>query len=93
LLLRLPSRIYERPTEGEGMKVTKRSDQFRRDLLIDLECESCGATEHKIRAYDDTNFWVKVVPSFKCNDCNQSSRDLGIEPEWTSTKYPEGFQI
>jgi len=88
-----PTNSAEESNKGEGMKVTKRSDQFRRDLLIDLECERCEATEHKIRAYDDTNFWVKVVPSFKCNNCGASSVDMGIEPEWTSTKYPEGFQV
>jgi len=75
------------------MRVTKRYDQYRRDLHIDLECEACGATERRIKAYDDTNFWVNVEPSFKCNDCGKSSRDLGIEPENIDTKYPAGFQI
>lgn len=75
------------------MKVTKRYNQHRRDLSIDMECENCGAEETKISAYDDTNYWVNVVPNFKCKECGKSSNDLGIRPESIGTKYPEGYQI
>lgn len=75
------------------MKVTKRYNQYRRDLHIDMECENCKATATDSSAYDDTNFWVNVVPNFKCEECGKSSSDLGIEPEDTGTKYPDGMQI
>jgi len=74
------------------MRVTKRYNQHRRDLSIDMECENCGATS-STRGYDDTNYWVNVVPNSKCDECGKSSKDLGIRPESIGTKYPEGFQI
>ncbi len=75
------------------MKVVKRYNQYRRDLDIDMECESCGATETYTSAYDDHNFWDNVVPEFKCKKCGKSAKDLGIEPKIMPTRYPEGFQI
>lgn len=75
------------------MKVTKRYNQHRRDLSIDLECENCGATDTDISAYDDTNYWVNVVPNFKCVDCGKSSTQLGSVIENIGTKYPEGMQV
>jgi transposase-like protein len=75
------------------MKVTKRYNQSRRDLSIDTECESCGATNTHHSAYDDRNFWDNVVPSFKCPKCGKSTKDLGLEPEIMPTKYPEGMQV
>ena len=74
------------------MKVTKRYDQHRRDLSIDMECESCRATATYKSAYDDTNFWVNVVPNFKCKECGKSSKDLGIEPEDVGTRY-ESWEV
>lgn len=75
------------------MKVTRRYDQHRRDLSIDMVCENCGAEASYGSAYDDTNFWVNVVPNFKCKECDKSSKDLGVEPQDTHTRYPEGMQI
>lgn len=75
------------------MRVTARYNQHRRDLEIDMECESCGEKDHYDSAYDDTNFWVNVVPKFKCPKCNKSSEELGIAPEDTHTRYPEGMQV
>jgi len=75
------------------MKVTKRYNQYRRDLCIDMECEGCGATETNITAYDDRNFWDNVVPNFKCKKCGKSSKDLGVQPDSVETVYPEGMQI
>ncbi len=75
------------------MKVTRRYNQSRRDLDIDMECEQCGATDSYGSAYDDSNFWVNVVPNFKCPKCGKSSNDLGNAPEDTHTRYPEGMQI
>jgi len=75
------------------MKVTKRYNQHRRDLSIDLECEGCGAAQTNKGAYDDTNFWVNVVPSFKCEKCGKSSKDLNIRPESIGNKYPDEMQV
>ena len=75
------------------MKVTRRYDQHRRDLSIDMVCESCEATDTYTRAYDDYNFWVNVVPNFKCPNCDKSSKDFGLEPIDTHTMYPEGYQV
>ena len=75
------------------MKVTKRYNQSRRDLSIDMECESCGETATYHGAYDDRNFWDNVVPSFNCKKCNKSTKDLGLDVEIMPTRYPEGMQI
>lgn len=75
------------------MKVVRRYNQSRRDLDIDMECESCGATETYGSAYDDSNFWVNVVPNFKCPKCDKSSNDLGVKTEDTHTRYPGGMQL
>lgn len=75
------------------MKVTKRFNQHRRDLHIEVECEDCNATKTIKNAYDDTNYWVNVVPDMKCESCGKSSSDLGIRPESIGTKYPEGMEV
>lgn len=73
--------------KGRNMKVIKRYNQHRRDLWIDMVCENCGEQATYKGAYDDSNFWVNVVPNFKCNHCGKSSKDMGLEPEDISTKY------
>lgn len=75
------------------MKVVKRYNQHRRDLTIDMECENCGHKETYRSAYDDTNFWVNVVPNFRCSECGKTSKELGSVIENIGTKYPEGYQI
>lgn len=75
------------------MIVTKRYNQYRRDLDIDMKCEGCGVTDTYTSAYDDSNFWVNVVPDFKCKECGKSSKDFGTEITDIGTRYPEGFQI
>jgi len=75
------------------MRVIKKYNQSRRDLTIDLECESCGHKETDGGAYDDRNFWDNVVPNFKCEKCGKSSNDIGTKPEHIATRYSEGFQI
>lgn len=75
------------------MKVINRYNQHRRDLHIDIECEDCGNKDTVKNAYDDTNYWVNVVPGIKCKSCGLSSNDLGIRPESIGTKYPEGMEI
>lgn len=75
------------------MKVTKRYNQHRRDLTIDMQCENCDALDTYDSAYDDTNFWVNVVPNFECKECHMKSIDMGLKPENTATRYPEGYQV
>ena len=71
------------------MKVKRRYNQIRRDLIIDLECESCGAIETGRSAYDDRHFWDRVVPDIKCKGCGKSTSDLGIAPVSIATRYDE----
>lgn len=75
------------------MKVIKRYNQHRRDLCIDMACEDCGTKNTDDSAYDDANFWVNIVPNFKCPKCGKSSNDLNVKPEDTHTRYPEGLQL
>ena len=75
------------------MKVTKRYNQSRRDLSIDMQCEACGEADTYHGAYDDRNFWDNVVPGFTCKKCGKSSNDLGIPAQSIETSYPEGYQI
>ena len=74
------------------MKIKEVRDQHRRDFSADYECEGCGHV-CKGRGYDDRNFHDNVIPSMKCPECGKSRRDLGIDGEYTETKYPEGMQI
>jgi len=62
---------------------------LRRDLSIDLECESCRAKDTRSSAYDDRNYWDNVVPNFKCPKCGKSSNDIGTETELMQTRYSE----
>jgi len=71
------------------VKVTRRYNQMRRDLDIDLKCESCGEKDSRGSAYDDRNYWDNVVPNFKCPKCGKSSNDLGVKQEFVETKYGE----
>jgi len=75
------------------MKVTKRYNQHRRDLSIDMVCEGCGEVDTYKSAYDDSNFWVNVVPNFNCKKCGKSSNDLGLKPEDTHTKYESWEEV
>jgi len=71
------------------MKVTKRYNQSRRDLSIDLECEGCGATVINRYAYDDHNFWDNVIPGLPCKKCKQSSVGMGSDLKTIPTKYSD----
>ena len=75
------------------MKVTKRYNQYRRDLTIDMKCEGCGATDTYKGAYDDRNFWDNVMPDFKCTACGKSTKDLGLKAEPMYTRYDEGEEV
>lgn len=75
------------------MRITRRYNQHRRDLHIDMVCEACGYNETNKSAYDDTNFWVNVVPNMMCERCGIKTMDLDITIENIGTKYPEGYQV
>ena len=75
------------------MKIEKITRQHRRDFRADFVCEGCGAVEKNVRGYDDRNFHDNVIPTFRCNECGESSESLGVDYRPLTTKYPEGFQI
>lgn len=75
------------------MKVTRKYNQHRRDLTVDMKCEGCGATKTYGSAYDDRNFWDNVVPDFECDSCGVSTKSLGAEIQQVRTRYPEGMQV
>lgn len=74
------------------MKIKEITRQFRRDFVAIFVCENCQS-EIKLSGYDDRNFHDNVIPAMVCQSCGKSRKDLGIVPEKTPTKYPEGLQI
>ena len=74
------------------MRIKEVLHQNRRDFKAVYQCESCGF-EEKSYGYDDRNFHDNVIPNMKCKQCKKSRNELGIEGEFTSTTYPEGYQI
>lgn len=71
------------------MKILKKYNQHRRDCWCDLECEKCGYQETDKSAYDDRNFWDNVVPNWKCRECGESTKSLGLDVEVMPTKYAD----
>ena len=69
------------------MKLIKKYNQHRRDCFADLKCENCGNECTNKGAYDDRNYWDKVVPAQTCEECGKSTNDMGLKPENVSTKY------
>lgn len=74
------------------MKIKEIKMQNRRDFEAIYVCENCGNEEEK-DGYDDRNFHDNVIPKMKCSKCGKSRNDLGLQGEYTETRYPEGFQI
>ncbi len=70
------------------MRIKKMLSQHRRDFWADFECEGCGNVEKNVSGYDDRNFHDNVIPAIKCKKCGKSRNDLGIDGEFTETKYP-----
>ena len=75
------------------MKIRQITHQHRRDFSAIMECESCGNTEELKTGYDDRNYHDNVIPNFHCKKCGKSRIELGIQGEYTETKYPEGVQV
>lgn len=75
------------------MLVTRRYNQHRRDLSIDLECENCHVTTTIRNAYDDRNYWDNVVPSIPCKKCGASTNSIGAKAQAIPTRYPEGVDV
>lgn len=69
------------------MKLIKKMNQHRRDCDAEVQCEECGNVDIIRGAYDDSNYWINVLPSASCSKCGKSTKDLGIEPEKVTTKY------
>jgi len=74
------------------MKIKEMLRQYRRDFHAIYVCENCNE-EYEMSGYDDRNFHDNVIPNMRCNNCGKSRNNLGIEGEYTETRYPEGFQI
>lgn len=74
------------------MRIKKMLSQHRRDFRAIFICEGCW-NGYETSGYDDRNFHDNVIPSLPCPKCGKTRKDLGIEGEFTETKYPEGFQV
>ena len=75
------------------MKIKKLISQHRRDFTAIMKCEFCGHEEKDDCGYDDRYYHDNVIPNMKCKKCGESTMSKGGEVEYTSTKYPEGYQI
>ena len=75
------------------MKVLEIYNQHRRDCHVDMECQSCKTKQTITTGYDDSNYWVNIVPNMKCKKCGKSTIDLNLYAEEIKTKYPEGMQV
>lgn len=74
------------------MKLLEIISQYRRDFTGIYECEGCKHTV-ELKGYDDRNFHDKVTPKLLCKFCKKSTLDLGIEPQFVETKYPENLRV
>jgi uncharacterized Zn finger protein len=72
------------------MKIIKILSQSRRDMRVDMQCESCNYIEERVYAYDDNNFHENVIPKIKCKNCGQTSPE-NYRP--LKTKYKEFEQV
>lgn len=71
------------------MKITKITDQSRRDFWAEMECEGCSQKELHVSGYDDRNFHDNIIPAMKCKSCGKSRNDMKLISEKTPTKYSE----
>lgn len=55
------------------MKIAEITSQYRRDLTLILECESCGHMEENVSGYDDANYHQNVIPKRKCEECGEAA--------------------
>lgn len=69
------------------MKIKEITSRSRRDFWAIYKCEGCGHETGEKSGYDDRNFHDNVIPSMKCTKCGKSRNDLGIDGEFTQTKY------
>jgi len=75
------------------MRIKNITYQNRRDFKAIYECEECHNITKEEWGYDDRNFHDNVIPNMKCKQCGKSRNDLGIQGEFTETRYPKGMQI
>lgn len=69
------------------MKIKEVTSQNRRDFYAIYVCEECNHETKKQSGYDDRNFHDNVIPKMKCTECGKSREDIGINGEFTQTKY------
>ena len=72
------------------MKIIKIVSQSRRDMEVDMQCESCNHIEGRVYVYDDDNFHENVIPAMKCKNCGETS-PKNYRP--LKTKYDEFQQV
>lgn len=75
------------------MKITKITNQYRRDFDADIKCEFCGNQEKLKGGYDDNYYHTQVLPDRKCDKCKQSTNSGGGTIDEPQLKYPEGLQV
>ena len=72
------------------MKIIKIVSQSRRDMWVDMQCESCNHIEKEVYAYDDDNFHQNVIPTMECKNCGKTSPE-NYKP--LETKYHQFQQV
>ena len=74
------------------MKIKRITNQNRRDVHAEYECEGCGHVSNSW-GYDDKYFHESVIPGLYCPECGESGEGLGVEYVPLKPKYPENHQI
>ena len=72
------------------MKIIEIISQSRRDMRVNMQCESCNHIEEGVYVYDDANFHENVIPDMKCKKCGEKS-PKNYQP--LNTRYPEFLQV
>ena len=72
------------------MKIIRIVSQSRRDMRVDIQCESCNHIEERVYAYDDDNFHQNVIPTMECKNCGKTSPE---NYRALKTKYDEFQQV
>lgn len=68
------------------MKIKQIVSQYRRDIIVILECEHCEDVTPEESGYDDAYYHNTVIPSKICTQCGEKSPS-NFRP--LTTKYSE----
>jgi hypothetical protein len=69
------------------MRLISIDDRIRNDWWCSIECEYCANKEMNISMYDDTNYWMNVLPNRKCKKCGKTRKE--IEQAYIDTMYAD----